>query len=190
MCRLKPSNAGTLTAFRQLWKPGRQALICSRQVAACPIAGNPSEQLPPRRFRPSGLKPGKRQAWMPLTREGYVQAKASNPLPKTLLWQAAMPGKRWLWLQDSPNKRELVGRCRCNAGTESSLPWKPGVQSLANGRLKPSNKRGLVQAKELEGSLKPTAGWRPEGYVQLPRGLQHFRGFRGLKPGKRQARMP
>ena len=29
-----------------------------------------------------------------------------------------------------------------------------------------------------------------EGYVQAKEGFRHFRGFTGLKPGKRQARRP
>ena len=54
--------------------------------------------------------------------------------------------------------------------------WR--VWSLANSRLECPNKRGQC-------------GWRWEGLVAAAaRELEGFRGFKGLKPGKRQAWMP
>ena len=112
------------------------------------------------------------------------------------------------------------GMCRqragCNPGAAKAdgqawwkLPlrnWRVlgvlGVWSLANGRLECPNKRGLCagkgQASMLErwrpgkGRLQPwsSKGWRPGLVEAAAKELDGFRGFRGLKPGKRQARMP
>ena len=61
------------------------------------------------------------------------------------------------------------------------------VWSLANGRLECLNKRGLCAGK-------CSKGWRPEGLVEAAarelEGFKRFKGFKGLKPGKRQAWMP
>ena len=70
-------------------------------------------------------------------------------------------------------------RAGCNAGTLTarSLVEAPARDVQAKGRLQPWSSKGgrpgLVEAaaKELEG-------------------FRRFRGFRGLKPGKRKARRP
>ena len=87
------------------------------------------------------------------------------------------------------------------------------VWSLANGRLECPNKRGLCAGKgqaamlerwrpgawcaardvQAKGRLQPwnSKGWRPEGLVEAAaRELEGFKGFKRLKPGKRQAWMP
>ena len=87
------------------------------------------------------------------------------------------------------------------------------VWSLANGRLECPNKRGLCAGKgqaamlerwrpgawcaardvQAKGRLQPwnSKGWRPEGLVEAAaRKLEGFKGFKRLKPGKRQAWMP
>ena len=62
-------------------------------------------------------------------------------------------------------------------------------------RLKPVTREGYVQAKgrlqswSADGQeLGEGKGWRPEGLVEAA--AEGLRGFKGLKAGKRQARMP
>ena len=76
--------------------------------------------------------------------------------------------------------------CRQRAG------WDPGA-AKADGqawwKLPRRNWRvlGVLGFKSLpNGSNALTR----EGYVQAKEGFRRFRGFRGLKPGKRQARRP
>ena len=60
--------------------------------------------------------------------------------------------------------------------------WSLGLNALIT--------EGYVQAK---GRLQPwnSKRWRPEGLVAAaPRDLEGFKGFKRLKPGKRQAWMP
>ena len=111
----------------------------------------------------------------------------------------------WFW----NSKRQAAMLERWRPGAWWKLPrgmWRVlgvvRVWSLANGRFECPNKRGLCagkgQASMLErwrpgkGRLQPwsSKGWRPGLVEAAAKELDGFRGFRGLKPGKRQARMP
>ena len=144
--------------------------------------------------------------------ECWRPGKSSNPgAAKADLVEAARLGG------SCPNKRKLCRqRAGCNAGTLTarkeqqpwrSKGWRPGlveaaaavlgvlgVWSLANGRLECPNKRRLCRQRagcnagtltaRKEQQPWSSKGWRP-GLVEAA-----AEGFRGLKPGKRQARMP
>ena len=173
MCRQRAGcNAGTLTA-RQLggsWKPRgmcRQRAGCN--PGAAKADGHACWKLPRRNWRVLGV---------------------------VGVWSLAN-GKL-----ECPNKR---GLCR-----QRRVLGILGVWSLANGRLECPNKRGLCAGKRQAAMLKR---WRPRAWWKLPRGIagkgqaatleqqrltarlggscrKELEGFRGLKPGKRQARMP
>ena len=187
LCRQRAGcNAGTLTARKEQqpwsskgWQPG---LV---EAAADGFSSNP------------GAAKADGQAWWKLTRRVLgVWSLANGRL-------------------ECPNKRRLCRqRAGCNAGTltaryKSSNPgaakadgqawWKLprrvlGIWSLANGRLECPNKRRLCRQRagcnagtltaRKEQQPWSSKGWRP-GLVEAA-----AEGFRHLKPGKRQARMP
>ena len=124
-----------------------------------------------------GLKPGKRQA-NALTRESCAGKG-----------QAAML-ERW-----RPGKSSNPGAAKADGQAWWKLPRRVlGIWSLANGRLECPNKRRLCRQRagcnagtltaRKEQQPWSSKGWRP-GLVEAA-----AEGFRHLKPGKRQARMP
>ena len=148
--------------------------------------------------------------------ERWRPGKSSNPgaakadgqawwkLPRRVLGVWSLANGRL----ECPNKRRLCRqRAGCNAGTltaraakaDGQAWWKLprrvlGIWSLANGRLECPNKRRLCRQRagcnagtltaRKEQQPWSSKGWRP-GLVEAA-----AEGFRHLKPGKRQARMP
>ena len=132
------------------------------------------------------------KGWRP---EGLVAAAARKPWSSwrivRLVAGGAVPHLRWralgvlgvlsVWRlangrARSPNKRAMCRqRAGCNAGS-----WRPG----AGWKLP----RGMCRQKA--GCNPGAAKGDGQAWWKLPRRNWRVRGFRGLKPGKRQARMP
>ena len=178
MCRQRAGcNAGTLTArswveaaARDVQAKGRLQPWSSKGWRPGLVEAAAKELEGCRGFRSfRGLKPGKRQARMP--QRERAMCRQSRVLGVLGVWSLAN-GRL-----EGPNKR---GLCAGKGQAAMLERWRPGAWwKLARD----------VQAK---GRLQPwsSKGWRPGLVEAAAKELEGCRGFRGLKPGKRQARMP